>query len=164
MSVKETLSVIPRGAKALATIVSLCLAGLIVVIAQHPAKNGHPLGPTGKVLLPLFMFAVTFFGIMLYGYIFGDAKRRGMRYVVWTLLALLIPYAIGIILYFILRDPLPSICPACGTKVLSKHTFCVSCGTRVKPACPQCGKQVESGWSNCGNCGAKLPNGGRQNA
>lgn len=154
----EILDVIPRAAKATAGIISIGLAALVLYVAFYPAKGGEPLPAVGQVLLPILTFAVTFVGIMLYGYIYGDAKRRGMRYAMWTLLAIFIPYAIGIILYFILRDPLPSICPTCSAKVLSKHTFCPSCGTSVRPVCPQCGKRIESEWSNCGYCGTKLPN------
>jgi hypothetical protein len=155
---QEVLDVIPRGAKATAGIISLSLAALVVYATFHPAKGGEALPTVGKVLLPMLAFAVPFVGIMLYGYIYGDAKCRGMRYVMWTLLAIFIPYAIGIILYFILRDPLPSACPTCRAKVFPKHTFCPSCGTPVRPVCPQCGKRVEIEWRNCGYCGTKLPN------
>ncbi len=50
--------------------------------------------------MPLFVL------VLLIGYVYADAKRRGMRYVMWTLLAIFIPNAIGIILYFVMRDPL----------------------------------------------------------
>ena len=43
------------------------------------------------------------------GFIYADAKRRRMRHVMWAWLAL-VPYFIGVILYFILRDPLPTPC------------------------------------------------------
>lgn len=155
---QEILSVIPRSAKVMALIISLGLAGLIILAEFHPAKNGRPLPPSGKVILPVVLFAIAFLAIMLYGYIYGDAKRRGMRYIMWTLLAILIPNAIGIILYFILRDPVPLVCTACGAKVFPKHTFCPSCGTPVSPMCPECGKRIEIEWRNCGYCGTKLPN------
>ncbi|HXJ16338.1 MAG TPA: zinc ribbon domain-containing protein [Candidatus Polarisedimenticolia bacterium] len=154
---QEVLGVIPRAAKAVAAIISVGLAALILHLAFYPPRGSGHLSATGKVVLPVLAFAITFTGIMLFGYIYGDAKRRGMRYVLWTLLAFFVPYAIGIILYFILREPLPSSCPTCRATVLSKYTFCPSCGTPVRPVCPQCGKRVEIGWSNCGNCGTKLP-------
>ncbi len=67
-----------------------------------------------------------------------DARRRGMNYVLWMLLALLIPGAVGIILCFILRDPLPVPCPSCGTLATKGHAFCSACGAPVRVACPQC--------------------------
>jgi RNA polymerase subunit RPABC4/transcription elongation factor Spt4 len=85
-----------------------------------------------------------------------DAKRRGMRYVMWTLLAIFIPDAIGIILYFILRDPLPKPCTGCGAAVKPGFTYCPKCGTEVRPACSSCGKAIEPDWLNCAYCGKKI--------
>jgi hypothetical protein len=95
--------------------------------------------------------------VMLIGFVYGDSKQRGMRHVMWTLLAIFLPDAIGIILYFILRDKLPTTCPHCGTKVVAKFAFCPNCGTSVKPTCPHCGQAVEVVWTNCAYCGTKLP-------
>jgi hypothetical protein len=153
----EILNVIPRAAKALAAIISLAFAALVVYAEFHPARGGQSLPPAAAVLMPILVFAFLFVLIMLCGYVYGDAKRRGMRYVMWTLLAIFVPDAIGIILYFILRDPLPSVCRTCGARVLVKHAFCPGCGSPARPLCPQCGKPIELDWSNCGFCGAKLP-------
>jgi hypothetical protein len=111
----------------------------------------------GKVIIPLITGVVVLIYVLLVGFVYGDAKQRGMRYVMWTLLAILIPDAIGIILYFILREKLPTTCPHCSTKVLAKFAFCPNCGTSVKPTCPQCGEAVELRWLNCAHCGTKLP-------
>jgi len=77
--------------------------------------------------------------------------------VMWTLLAMFIPNAIGIILYFILRDPLMKPCPGCAQIVRPGFTFCPHCGTSLQPTCSNCGKGVEIGWANCPQCGTKLP-------
>ncbi|HBY64562.1 MAG TPA: hypothetical protein DEH78_32480 [Solibacterales bacterium] len=90
------------------------------------------------------------------GYIFNDAKRRGMRHVMWTLLAVFIPNGIGIILYFLLREPVVAPCPACGAAVKGHFAFCPSCGAAVHPACPVCRKAVEAGWKSCAYCGSEL--------
>lgn len=95
--------------------------------------------------------------IALFGYVYADAKRRGMRPVMWTLVTIFIPYTMGLILYFVLRDPLPRPCPTCKTPVKRGFTFCPNCGTAVQPTCPNCGKGVEFGWMNCPHCGNKLP-------
>ena len=106
-----------------------------------------------------------FFGLMplllvpyvaLIGYVYADARRRGMRYVMWTLLAIFIPNMIGIILYFVLRDPLMSPCPHCATPVKHGFAFCPKCGTELANACPQCRRAVEPEWSHCAACGAPL--------
>ena len=57
------------------------------------------------ILLPMILAGYT----LLIGYIYGDARRRGMRYVMWTLLAIFLFNGIGIILYFILREPLAGV-------------------------------------------------------
>jgi hypothetical protein len=58
--------------------------------------------------------------VLLNGYVYADAKRRGMRYVMWTWPAILIPNAIGVILYFVLRDPLLVNCTQWGAQVQPK--------------------------------------------
>ncbi len=109
-----------------------------------------------KVIVPPFAVIVILAYALLLGYIHGDAKRRRMRHVLWTLLAIFIPNGIGIILYFVLRDPLPIYCTRCGGVISANHTFCPHCGASVKPACPKCGRAVETGWSTCPYCGTKL--------
>ena len=95
--------------------------------------------------------------ILLIGYVNGDARRRGMRYVMWTLLSIFIPNGIGVILYFIMRDPLPQTCPQCAATVSSKGAFCPACGAALAKACPACHCAVENAWSHCAHCGVSLP-------
>ena len=70
---------------------------------------------------------------VLVGYVYGDARRRGMRHVLWTWLAILIPNGIGIILYFILRDPLLAYCTTCGGATQPGFVYCPRCGAGVAP-------------------------------
>lgn len=155
---RQELRVIPRGAWITAAFTYvLAVAGISAGVHFAPDPEMQSWPEIGKDLfavgLPLLVFPL----IGLFGYVCGDAKRRGMRYVMWTLLAILVPYAIGIILYFILRDPMPRACPVDGVMVPAKFTFCPQCGTALKPTCPQCGRAVELTWVNCGYCGARLP-------
>jgi hypothetical protein len=152
----EEMSVIPRTAWAIAVCVYLALVFLLlqVVIPEDPKLHLWP--SAGRMLfaagIPLFPAVL----ILLIGYVNGDARRRGMRYVMWTLLAILIPNAIGIILYFILREPPLRGCPKCGAAVRSGFTFCPACGTAVARTCPACRCAVEPGWSHCTGCGTQL--------
>ena len=152
----KELMVIPRAAWYIATGVCVVLPILVClywVIFVAPAGRLFPLG----FLIPGVLISVSlFFYILLVGYIAGDARRRGMRVVLWVLLAFFIPQAIGIILYFILREPLLKSCPACGTKANSALAFCPTCGAPLSAACPSCRSAVEPGWSHCGRCGATL--------
>lgn len=153
---REELRVIPRTAWVVAWLMyATCVIGLAFATTQDLEMRKWPL--VGKAFFAGGLPALLFVLVVLIGYVNGDAKRRGMRHVMWTLLAIFVPDAIGIILYFILRDPLPIPCPTCGTHVLSKFTFCPHCGTPVQPVCPQCGKAVEHAWTNCPHCGTKLP-------
>ena len=100
----------------------------------------------------LFLFA----WVVLIGYIFADARRRGMRHVMWTLLTIFIPYFIGAILYFVLRDPLLVACPKCGARGRSIFVFCPHCGSELALSCPACKRAVEPGWHLCAYCGTQL--------
>ena len=156
MSFRKELRVISRTAWIIAGLFYVGMATLawFLVPTDHEMSQWPRNSQLAFIfLLPLFFFLI----IPLYGYVYGDAKRRGMRYVMWTLLAIFVPDFIGVIIYFILRDPLPLDCPSCHNLVPSKFTFCPHCGNALRPHCPQCGKSVERAWTNCGYCGTKLP-------
>lgn len=126
-----------------------------LAIPSDPKSVNWPEG--GKLFLSLFVPLIVAACILLYGYIYGDAKRRLMRAWMWVLLAILIPNAIGIILYFILRDPLPFYCSQCGASAKSTFTFCPNCAAALRPTCTQCGRGIERGWAHCPHCGAAAP-------
>jgi Double zinc ribbon len=151
----EELKLIPRGAWITAVGVCIVLPLLFCgyLVLTHP-KQAYGFAP--PLLILAFMFALFFVYILLVGYIAGDAKRRGMRPVLWVLLSFLIPNMIGIILYFILRNPLLRACPQCGTKSAATFAFCPSCGAALSNACPSCRTAVETGWSHCAKCGSAL--------
>jgi len=94
--------------------------------------------------------------ILLIGYVYGDARRRGMRYVMWTLLATVLFYGIGIILYFILREPMLGYCSRCGSPAQQGFAFCPHCGAGLQPACPGCHRVIEGRWSHCAWCGTPV--------
>jgi hypothetical protein len=152
----EELKVIPGAAWAIAVLggagFALCLQ--FAAIPHDSKLMGWPtlLQLCFSVLMGLIIFVFA----LLIGYVNRDARRRGMRYVMWTLLSIFIPNGIGIILYFILRDPMPQECPKCGITVRGKGTFCPACGTALVNSCPACHRAVEPGWSHCMGCGAEL--------
>lgn len=153
---REEMKVIPRGAWIIAILLYvLSLASSWWIFFPH--DEGFIYWPRWgltlfAVVVPLFLAAY----VLLLGYVNADARRRGMRYVMWTLLAFFIPNAIGFILYFILRDPLQQRCLHCGTSVSHGFTFCPKCGGALAPACPQCRVAVQPEWSHCTKCGAGL--------
>ncbi len=153
---RREMQLIPRTAWMIANCVWLGFFLLMMLVPfrlDHDARD-WPLA--GKLATSLLAAIVLFIWALLIGYVYADARRRGMRYVLWTLLAACIPNAIGIILYFILRDPLMAPCPQCGMLVRPSHAFCPKCGVALGHACPQCRRLVEPGWSHCASCGASL--------
>ncbi len=91
--------------------------------------------------------------LFLFGYVNRDAKRRGMNSTLWTLLVIFVPYFIGLIVYFLLREPLPFQCPQCGATVSAHFNFCPSCKFNLRPNCPQCKQEVRSEDRYCPHCG-----------
>jgi predicted RNA-binding Zn-ribbon protein involved in translation (DUF1610 family) len=150
--VSQRTRVIPITAWVIAFIIVLVMSLLMIwIISQN---SGIPLAV--QILLPVFPPILLGALTLLIGYVYGDARRRGMRYVLWTLLAIFIPDGIGVILYFILRDPMPTYCSKCGASTKQGHAFCPACGASLLPACSQCHRAGQPGWSHCAWCGAKL--------
>ena len=155
MSFSEELRIVPRTAWVIAALAYGCLAAVLLTVAiPHDAKMSHwPV--VCQLLFGLGIPLSLFLYVLLIGYINGDARRRGMRYVLWTFLAILIPNSIGIILYFVLRDPSMVPCGACGAPGRTNYAFCTKCGAQRSTACSNCKRAVEPGWANCPYCGTK---------
>ena len=97
--------------------------------------------------------------ILLCGYVYRDAKRRGMHAGLWLLLILVLSpayLAIGFLLYFFLREPLPFACPQCGATVGARFNYCPNCKNNLHPSCPQCKQEVSEIDKFCPNCGSDL--------
>jgi len=76
--------------------------------------------------LALGSFTAAF--ILSVGYVYGDAKRRGMPPFLWALVAFMVPNLVGFLLYFLLRKPLSQACAGCGRSIPSGLAFCPHCG------------------------------------
>ncbi len=118
---------------------------------QHDAPS-----PAVCALLGLLAGSVAACYLLLIGYITRDTRRRGMSPVLWTFVAILIPNALGIILYFILRQPIRSACPQCGSFVQSGFNFCPHCSHKLSPSCPKCQHVVTATDVYCPYCGTPL--------
>ncbi len=138
----------------------------LFIVAQAVAQIANvygPLTPAPPKWAPLALFGiVTAIGVpiacllFLFGYINRDAKRRGMHSALWTLLAILVPYLIGVIIYFLLREPLAFNCPQCGVAVSARFNYCPGCGYNLHPTCPQCKHEVREGDHFCPQCAHQL--------
>ena len=144
--------VIPFGGWVAAGIVFLLFFVLLSLVLIQANDVPLPVMLIVSILAPLGLAGYT----LLIGYVYGDARRRGMRYVMWTLLAIFLFNGIGIILYFILREPLQVYCSRCGAGVQPSHAFCPRCGGGVQPACQACHRILQPGWTHCAWCGNQL--------
>jgi hypothetical protein len=152
----DEVRIIPTVAWCLAVLVAVATFCLLLFVAIPHDNNVKDWPGVGQIALSLLGALVPAAYILLIGYIYADARRRGMRYVMWTLLAIFVPNTIGIILYFILRDPLLAQCPKCGAPGRAGFAFCPQCGNQLSTACPACKRQTDSGWQRCAYCGAVL--------
>ena len=156
----DEMKVVPRPARIAAIVAALVIPFLtfaFVIVARLTQHQGSLAWVPFAAIAGITVMLVISVYIFLVGYIVGDSRRRGMRPLLWALLAIFIPNAIGIILYFILRDPLLQHCSKCGAAAQASFTFCAVCGEALSKTCPTCRGPVQPGWSHCARCGASLP-------
>jgi RNA polymerase subunit RPABC4/transcription elongation factor Spt4 len=166
----EELRIIPRWL--ILTCVVLYIIALIVGIAVNlanmetsrevfpPELRGEPflasLALAGLITAISILLSATLF---MFGYVYRDAKRRGMHPILWTIVVLILSpgYGIlGLIIYLLVREPLPYPCPQCATNVSARFNFCPNCKTNLHPACPHCQREVSDTDKFCPYCGNDL--------
>src|SRR5580704_12966520 len=146
---REEPPVIPRWL--IWTCVSLYIVALIVGVSINllHIQTGGDVFPPELIHQPLLaclalagvITAVSIFlscWLFMLGYIYRDAKRRGMSPAIWTVLVLILSPAylfIGLIIYLLVREPLPYTCPQCSATVSARFNFCPSCKYNLHPAC-----------------------------
>ena len=130
------MDVVPKGVKVSAPIVMglLMLTGAVVGCfvpwADHGASGFSVLVCAGIGLgVGIIFGAFIAVWMLCLGFVYADATRRGMRPVLWTLIAALFPHLFGFLLYFALRQPLGPKCPKCGQPVTLDQRFCSWCGS-----------------------------------
>jgi len=123
--------------------------GHFVTLSDPP-----PLGV--RIFLLPFAGLIVAFYILVAGYVNRDAKRRGMNSLIWTLLVIFIPNAIGFIIYFLTRRPLVQQCPECSARIQSGFTYCPKCSYKLTPTCPKCDRSVATTDVFCPYCGKAL--------
>jgi hypothetical protein len=166
------LRIIPRWLFVLAAmlyVLALVIA-LAVNIAQSRNPNGNEMFPpelrdnpalaqlalSGLITLVALCFA---FFIFMIAYVNRDASRRGMNSALWTILVIVfLPTwgLIGLVIYLLMREPLPYPCPECATTVNARFNFCPNCKCNLHPACPQCKREVGELDKFCPHCGNDL--------
>ena len=140
--------IIPSWAFALATL-GFIAAQIFFnwVLARQP--DAPPVWARAALGLLLGFVVSTY--VLFIGYVNGDARRRGMSRLLWTLVALLVPNGLGIILYFILRQPLHSVAASAGG-----GNCWPRCGFFFGPSGPQAHSLLDPADRFCRSCGAAL--------
>ena len=127
MTAKSGFSRIPIGAKVAAALVFLTIvAGLNWFFVDRNTLGLAEVGLVTVIGAMGGLFAAAY--VLLAGYVYADASRRGMPAIAWTALTVLVPNAIGFVLYFLLRKPIVHPCPNCGCGVAQDAAFCSRCG------------------------------------
>jgi len=151
------LRIIPIWAWVIAGIVLLCAQFFFnFAILHHPHPGHLPPPAWARPILGLLAGGMGGCWILLIGWICGDARRRGMSALLWGLVALCVPYGMGILLYFILRQTRHASCPQCGYGVQAGFNFCPQCSYKLGLNCPQCQKVVGMNDVYCPYCGTAL--------
>jgi Double zinc ribbon len=172
---RDELRIIPRWL--IWTCVALWLIALVIGISvnvynmQHNSQHQNYFPPdpewlshqvaacfalAGVITVVAFFFACFLF---MLGYVYKDAQRRAMHPVLWTLLVLILSPAygiIGLIIYLLVREPLPFPCPQCATAVSARYNFCPNCKYNLHPSCPQCRREISDTDKFCPQCGTDL--------
>ncbi len=156
-TLKTELSLIP-GIGWLAAVLVMAFWFLVPMPFLYGSARPGPGEPPLWLLAALLSFAGLVLGlwVLMVGYVNADSKRRQMNRLLWTLLVIFIPNAIGFIVYFLLRKPIAHPCPKCRAPLLPEFIFCPACGLELAQKCPGCHKAVERGWATCAFCGARL--------
>ncbi len=134
----------------------IAFASMVIVFSVLTPGDKNPPPRAGMVLVGILLGVVLASYILLIGYINRDAGRRNMSRVLWTFVAILIPNALGIVLYFILRKPRVTFCSQCNAVIEPGFGFCPNCRHRLAGTCPQCQRSVTGGGKYCPYCGADL--------
>jgi hypothetical protein len=147
--IRQEIAIIPPWAFVMAAIMLLLAPILFVTFA---AEGPLPF----RLLVSLLPATILAFLFLMIGYVNRDAGRRGMSRTLWTFIVIIVPNAIGFILYFLLRNPVQAECPKCQAVVNPNMNYCPNCRYSFHPMCAQCKKAVGPNDMFCANCGTEL--------
>jgi hypothetical protein len=142
---------------------SMIAAGIAFVAVEYyfwfilPEQRHHapaPIGLRTYFNLSWGLLAALYF--MMVGYVSRDAPRRSMSTRFWMLICFVLPGGIGAVLYFLLRLPVISACPACGTHAQGDFHFCPQCAYQLTASCGNCFRSVRITDQFCTRCGHEL--------
>ena len=120
--------------------------------AEHDSVAGPIVLLVAAAIALLFLFAAIGVGI----YVYRDAAKRGMDPLLWTVVAVLVPYFIGLVVYLVVRQSHGGTCPSCSAAIPEPANFCQSCGRVLRLQCPTCNAPVPADGKFCPACGTAI--------
>ena len=164
--------IIPRWVIGLVVVLYVIALGIAITVnmAQQNNPNGNEMFPpelrdnpalAQVALVGLVTLVSLFFAsfIFMLAYVNRDASRRGMNSALWTILVLIFMPTwglIGLVIYLLMREPLPYPCPECAATVNARFNFCPNCKCNLHPSCPHCKREVGELDKFCPHCGNDL--------
>jgi hypothetical protein len=148
----DEMRLIPRWSVAAAVFAFVGMQYIFwVVMPDHRHHEPPPFGL--RLYLALSWSALAALYMLMVGYVYRDTERRGMQARIWIIVCLVLPGGIGAVLYFLLRQPLISLCPACSTRVQSEYHYCPQCAFQITASCGRCFRGVRPSDLFCVHCG-----------
>ena len=140
--ISDEIRLIPMWSVALA---AALFAAVQATVHLYLVKHDHNLPPRGFLIFWSVAWG-TVLGVyaLMVGYVTRDARRRGMNLALWTPLVIFMPGAIGLVLYFLLRQPLISACPQCSANVVPGMNFCRNAVSNWRPPVHSASVRCES--------------------
>lgn len=150
---RDELALIPPVATVIAFLAFVITQICLLVLVPHYIDRSQV--PPMPALVAISIGGGIFLAVivLMVGYVNADSKRRGMNSLLWTLLVIFIPKALGFLAYFLLRKPLLIACPNCGTEIGSDYRYCPKCGQPRTPMCSHCGATLQRDYKVCPYCG-----------
>lgn len=116
--------------------------------------------PADRAALPLLLMPASALGLFwldallgLGTWVYHDARRHRMEPLLWALIAVLVPYFVGVVVYLLLRQPESCRCSACGSRQQADAAFCAACGQALRALCASCKAPLVPDASYCPACG-----------
>lgn len=154
ITINEHERMIPLWSIMVATAAFVLVEYYFWLVLPQQQRHVPPLGLRIYLNLSWGVLAALYF--LMIGYIGKDAPRRAMSTRFWMLVCFVMPGGIGAVLYFLLRQPMVSLCPACGTHVQSDFHFCPQCNYQLAANCGHCFRTVLPTDQFCTRCGHEL--------